>query len=68
MAPSRTSWNSPSRGAPGTSRRDSCTPWAMRRATPISTSQVGSPVASGVYYIKLQIEKRYITKRFILLK
>ncbi len=28
----------------------------------------GSPVASGVYYIKLQIGKRYITKRLILLR
>jgi len=28
----------------------------------------GSSVASGVYYIKLQIGKRYITKRLILLK
>jgi hypothetical protein len=28
----------------------------------------GSSVASGVYYIKLQIDKRYITKRLILLK
>ena len=26
------------------------------------------PVASGVYYIKLQIGKRYITKRILLLK
>ncbi|UCG53225.1 MAG: T9SS type A sorting domain-containing protein [Candidatus Latescibacterota bacterium] len=28
----------------------------------------GSPVASGVYYVKLQIGMRYITKRLILLK
>jgi hypothetical protein len=28
----------------------------------------GNPVASGVYYIKLQIEQRYITRRLTLLK
>ena len=28
----------------------------------------GNPVASGVYYIKLQVEKKFITKRLILLK
>jgi hypothetical protein len=28
----------------------------------------GNPVASGVYYVKLQVEQRYITKRLILLK
>jgi len=28
----------------------------------------GNPVASGVYYVKLQVGKRYITKRLILLK
>jgi hypothetical protein len=28
----------------------------------------GGPVASGVYYIKLQLGKRHITKRLILLK
>jgi hypothetical protein len=28
----------------------------------------GSPVASGVYYVKLQIEKRFVTERLILLK
>ncbi|MDH3379790.1 MAG: T9SS type A sorting domain-containing protein, partial [Gammaproteobacteria bacterium] len=28
----------------------------------------GNPVASGVYYVKLQIENRFITKRLTLLK
>ncbi|MEJ2721119.1 MAG: T9SS type A sorting domain-containing protein, partial [bacterium] len=28
----------------------------------------GNPVASGVYYVKLQLGKKYITKRLILLK
>jgi hypothetical protein len=28
----------------------------------------GNPVASGVYYVKLQVGKKYITKRLILLK
>ena len=28
----------------------------------------GNPVASGVYYVKLQVGKKYITKRMILLK
>ncbi|NIM19345.1 MAG: T9SS type A sorting domain-containing protein [Candidatus Latescibacteria bacterium] len=30
--------------------------------------EYGNPVASGVYYVKLQLGKRYITKRIILLK
>jgi hypothetical protein len=28
----------------------------------------GNPVASGVYYVKLQIEKRHITQRLILVR
>lgn len=33
-----------------------------------ATDDNGSLVASGVYYVKLQIEKRHVTKRLILLK
>jgi hypothetical protein len=33
-----------------------------------AVDELGNPVASGVYYVKLQIEKKNITKRLILLK
>lgn len=33
-----------------------------------AVDESGNPVASGVYYVKLQIEKRFLTKRLILLK
>ncbi|MCZ6765446.1 MAG: T9SS type A sorting domain-containing protein [bacterium] len=33
-----------------------------------AVDESGNPVASGVYYVKLQIEKKFLTKRLILLK
>jgi len=33
-----------------------------------AVDELGNPVASGVYYVKLTIEKKFLTKRLILLK